>query len=171
MGKLIAYLGGIRSGKSGLAEARFALELKKSRAKPVYLATLDSRLARQDREMQKRLLEHRSRRPSAWQTIEIGRELSSQSGHPALLLDGLGLWVALRYEDAAEAVCGEAAAFAAEARKRLAVVVLDEAGQGGVSASAAARRFCDLNGRVNQAVCAAAHEVWRVDAGIAQRIK
>ena len=171
MGRLIAYLGGIRSGKSRLAEQRFALELKKRPSQGSYLATLDSGLAAPDPEMRARLEAHRARRPAAWATIEIGRELLKNAHHPAMLLDGLGMWVALRLDDKPDAVVAEAGAFCALARKALCVAVLDEVGQGGVSASASARKFADLNGRVNQAVAAAAHEVWRVDAGLAQRIK
>jgi adenosylcobinamide kinase/adenosylcobinamide-phosphate guanylyltransferase len=170
-GKLIVYLGGIRSGKSRLAEARFAKELKGRNAKPVYLATVDSRLIKSDRSMQARISEHQGRRPAAWRTVEIGRELAAHAGHGAMLLDGLGLWVALRHEEEPEMLLAETDAFLVSAKKSLAVMVLDECGQGGVSASPSARRFADLNGRVNQRVCAAAGEVWRVDAGLAQRIK
>jgi adenosylcobinamide kinase/adenosylcobinamide-phosphate guanylyltransferase len=171
MAKLIVYIGGIRSGKSRLAEERFSKELMGKKLKPAYLATLDSSLIRRDSEMQKRLLEHRARRPSHWETIEIGRDLAANGGHKAMLLDGMGLWVALRHQDGAGLVLAEARAFAAAASRALAVVVLDEAGQGGVSASASARRFADLNGQVNQVLCSAASEVWRVDAGLAARIK
>jgi adenosylcobinamide kinase/adenosylcobinamide-phosphate guanylyltransferase len=171
MGRLIAYLGGIRSGKSRLAEARFTLELKKRKAKGTYLATLDSRLAAPDPEMRARLEAHRARRPAAWTTLEVGRGLLKNANHPAMLLDGLGMWAALRLEDNADSVVAEADAFCALAKKALCVAVLDEVGQGGVSASASARKFADLNGRLNQAVAAAAHEVWRVDAGLAFRIK
>jgi adenosylcobinamide kinase/adenosylcobinamide-phosphate guanylyltransferase len=171
MGKLIVYLGGIRSGKSALAELRFKKELKGIKARPVYLATLDSRLAKNDPGMHERIREHRRRRPDSWETIEVGKDLSAASVHRAMLLDGLGLWVALRHQDPPESVTADARAFVLAARTRLAVLVLDEAGQGGVSASASARRFADLNGRVNQLCCSAAHEVWRVDAGIATRIQ
>jgi len=170
-GKLIVYLGGIRSGKSRLAEARFAHELKKLRVKPVYLATLDTKLIRKDSQMQARLLEHRNRRPASWETIEIGPHLATHAAHPAILLDGLGLWVALRNDDKPELVLAEAKAFAEGAKRKLAILVLDEVGQGGISASASARHFVDLNGRVNQVIAAAAQEVWRVDAGIAVQIR
>ena len=63
-GKLLVYLGGIRSGKSRLAEARFSKELKGRRLKGVYLATLDSRLIKGDAPMQARIREHRRRRPT-----------------------------------------------------------------------------------------------------------
>jgi adenosylcobinamide kinase/adenosylcobinamide-phosphate guanylyltransferase len=170
-GRLIAYLGGIRCGKSRLAEERFSKEIKGKPLKPVYLATLDSEKIRGDKGIQARLREHRQRRPAYWDTIEIGRDLAGNAGHKAMLLDGLGMWVSLRLTDSPDMVLGEAGAFAVSASKALAVLVLDEAGQGGIAASPQARRFADLNGRVNQLICAAAHEVWRVDAGIAIRLR
>jgi adenosylcobinamide kinase / adenosylcobinamide-phosphate guanylyltransferase len=170
-GRMIIFLGGIRSGKSRLAEERYARELKKHKLKGVYLATVDSRRIRGDHQMQQRILEHKKRRPASWETLEIGRDLAAHGGHPAMLLDGLSLWVALRLADPPEAVVQEATDFALQASTALAVLVLDEVGQGGVSASRDARRFVDLNGRINQEICAAAHEVWRVDAGIAVQIR
>lgn len=170
-GKIIVFIGGIRSGKSRLAEARFSREIKGRKISPVYLATLDSRLARGDQPLLKRIADHQSGRPAFWQTIEIGKNLAAQAKHQAMILDGLGLWVALRHKDKTDTVLTELSTFLASAKNSLAVLVLDEVGLGGVSASASARRFADLNGRVNQAVCAAAHEVWRVDAGLGTRIK
>jgi adenosylcobinamide kinase/adenosylcobinamide-phosphate guanylyltransferase len=168
---MIAYLGGIRSGKSRLAEERFGRDVARRGLPAAYLATLDSSLLRGDPEMRRRLEEHRGRRPAHWATVEIGRDLAGNAGHKAMLLDGLGMWVSLRMDDRPEMVLAEAQAFVASASHALTVLVLDEAGLGGVSANAATRRFADLNGRVNQLVCAGAHEVWRVDAGIASRIK
>ena len=170
-GKLIAYLGGIRSGKSRLAEERFSGEILKRKVTPVYLATMDSTLLRADKAMQGRIQEHRQRRPPHWATIEIGRDLAGNVGHGAMLLDGLGMWVALRQSENSALVLAEAQAFLASATNALTVVVLDEAGLGGVVANASARRFMDLNGRVNQLFCASAQEVWRVDAGLPTRIK
>jgi adenosylcobinamide kinase/adenosylcobinamide-phosphate guanylyltransferase len=167
----MVFIGGIRSGKSQLAERRFKRALKGRPARPVYLATVDSRLARRDAAMQQRVKEHQLRRPAAWRCIEVGRDLAAQGRHKAMLLDGLGLWVSLRLKDEPGLVIAEADAFLKSAQGSLAVVVLDESGLGGVGASAAARRFADLNGRINQRFCAAAHKVWRVDAGIATRIK
>jgi adenosyl cobinamide kinase/adenosyl cobinamide phosphate guanylyltransferase len=172
MGKLIAYLGGMNSGKSALAEERFAAELKRKKGlRPAYLATYLSSKGKGDRAMQERIRRHRARRPASWETVEIGTDLAGQAGRPAMLLDGLGMWVALCLEQPETALLAQAERFARGAKKGLAVLVLDEAGQGGVSMNAAARRFAQLNGRVNQLICAGAGEVWRVDAGIASRIK
>ncbi len=56
-------------------------------------------------------------------------------------------------------------------KRALAVLVLDEVGLGGVGAHPAVRHFADLNGRLNQAACAQADEVYAVQAGLAQRLK
>jgi adenosyl cobinamide kinase/adenosyl cobinamide phosphate guanylyltransferase len=80
--------------------------------------------------------------------------------------------VALRLEQSEETVLGEWKNFLALARQKSSVVlVLDEVGLGGVAAHPAARRFADLNGRINQLACAEADEVYSVQAGLAQRLK
>ena len=173
MAKILVFIGGIRSGKSGLAEQRFSRGLKGKAWKAAYLATLDSSRAKSDPALKARIALHQARRPKSWATLDCSKELKAASGFQAQLLDGLGLWVALKLKEKPEAVLRELAAFIAglKAKSKLAVLVLDEAGQGGISLNKAQRRFADLNGLANQAVCAAADKVWRVDAGLATRIK
>ena len=176
MPRLIAYIGGIRSGKSRLAEQRFIKEVEKKGLAAAYLATLDSSLIRGDKDMRQRLSGHQARRPKSWLTLEVRSNLEGALkkalavGSSAVFLDGLGMWVSLMLTS--KKVPEASAAFAKSLKKQaFSVVVLDEAGQGGVQLNRLARRFSDLNGLVNQAVCSVADEVWRVDAGIAVRIK
>jgi adenosylcobinamide kinase/adenosylcobinamide-phosphate guanylyltransferase len=176
---MIVYLGGIRSGKSAAAQARFQAELKKRRLKaPAYFATLLAPKGSKDASLNKRVAAHREARPAAWVTVEVGAQLekaaqmSVRKGLDAWLLDGAGAWAALRLEQSEATVLAEWQAFLALAAKLpLAVLVLDEVGQGGVAAHPVARHFADLNGRVNQLACAAADEVYSVQAGLAQRLK
>jgi adenosyl cobinamide kinase/adenosyl cobinamide phosphate guanylyltransferase len=172
-GKVLVFIGGIRSGKSAAAEARFKKGLKGQAWKVAYLATLDPTRAPKDKELKERIALHRKRRPSSWLTLEVKGSLALPRGVQAVLMDGLGLWLALQLKRKPEAVLDEVAGFSKELGKRckLAVLVLDEVGQGGVPANALQRRFCDLNGRANQLICAGADKAWRVDAGLAQRIK
>jgi adenosylcobinamide kinase/adenosylcobinamide-phosphate guanylyltransferase len=175
---VIAYLGGIRSGKSKLAQARFGASLTEMGAlKPVYLGTLLSQASEADHEMVERLTAHREARPGDWTTLDVGKDLLDagqrclDAGHDAWLLDGLGAWAALQM-DRPQAAMAQLGGFVQLARRaRLCVLVLDEAGQGGVPGHPAARAFVDLNGTLNQAACSSADEVWGVQAGLALRLK
>lgn len=170
MGRLIVYLGGIRSGKSELAEARFIKELKKGSFKPLYLATVGKDLLRKDAALRQRVAAHQARRPAAWETQNVGESLASCATVPAFLLDGFGLWLAGYYRKPWEALKNDIEAFL-EGPFRIGIVVLDEVGLGGVSGHPASRLFADRNGMANRLFCEAAREVWRVDAGLASRLK
>jgi adenosylcobinamide kinase/adenosylcobinamide-phosphate guanylyltransferase len=177
--KIVAYLGGIRSGKSRLAQERFAQELGlRGLLHPAYLGTLLSGASDADRELAERLTEHRRGRPDGWATVEVGTDLLAAgracqaAGHDAWFLDGLGAWAALQLDapQQAMAALGGFLALAGQACGLL-VLVLDEVGQGGVAEHPVARAFADLNGSLNQAACGEAGEVWVVQAGLAQRLK
>jgi adenosylcobinamide kinase/adenosylcobinamide-phosphate guanylyltransferase len=176
---LIAYLGGVRSGKSLVAQERFRAELKARRLKaPAYLATLLASKGSKDASLAMRVAAHRDARPEAWTTVEVGTRLKAaanaclRQGLDAWLLDGAGAWAALRLEQSEATVLAEWQAFLALARQApLAVLVLDEVGLGGVAAHPVARHFADLNGRLNQRACAESDEVYSVQAGLAQRLK
>lgn len=176
---LIVFLGGIRSGKSAAAQLRFGAELKARRSKsPAYLATLLAAPKGKDLGVDARVARHQALRPRAWVTVEVGTELKAAAlacarrGLDAWLLDGAGAWAALRLDQAPEAVLAEWQDFLELADNTpLAVLVLDEVGQGGVGAHPAVRAFADLNGRMNQAAAAAAEEVYSVQAGLLTRLK
>lgn len=177
-GRLIAFLGGIRSGKSAAAHARFSAELEAASArKPVYLGTLLSALASEDKESGLRIEAHRAQRPAHWGTREVGLDLAAvgraclDAGEDAWLLDGLGAWAA-HFLDRPKAALEQWRAFVPLARQaKVCVAVLDEVGQGGVPAHVAARLFTDINGELNQAVCGAADEAYSVQAGLLLRLK
>jgi adenosyl cobinamide kinase/adenosyl cobinamide phosphate guanylyltransferase len=177
-GALIAYIGGIRSGKSGLAQVRFAAETAHRNLKsPAYLGTLAPSAGRGDPELAARLAAHRASRPASWATVDVEADLVAAAercavaGHDAWFLDGLGAWAALRLGAATEAVAALEEFLVMARGVPLALLVLDEAGLGGVSGEASTRAFADLNGTLNQAVSAAADEVWTVQAGLALRLK
>jgi adenosylcobinamide kinase/adenosylcobinamide-phosphate guanylyltransferase len=174
----LAYLGGIRSGKSALAQRRFEEEVARRGLKsPAYLGTLLTRAAEEDRELAERLTAHRAVRPDWWATVDIDADLLAgaghcfQAGHDAWFLDGLGAWAALQLGRPQAAMAALGGFMALARRVPLIVVVLDEVGQGGVPGEPAARAFVDLNGALNQAACGDAQEVWTVQAGLALRLK
>jgi adenosylcobinamide kinase/adenosylcobinamide-phosphate guanylyltransferase len=90
--QIILVTGASRSGKSEWAE----ILAEKTNKSVVYIATaiLDST----DPEWQDRIVKHRQRRPSQWQTLVIPTELAvaidKAVASDCLLIDSLGTWVA-----------------------------------------------------------------------------
>jgi adenosylcobinamide kinase/adenosylcobinamide-phosphate guanylyltransferase len=150
-------LGGVRSGKSAIAE-RLALRVAGS---VLYLATGIAT----DTDMAHRIETHRARRDERFTTIDAGADLvgalAGHDGEPALI-DSLGTWLA-----AHESLAVDADAFTAALRARQAptVIVSDEVGLGVHPSSEVGRRFRDALGELNHAVAAIADDVLLVIAG------
>jgi adenosylcobinamide kinase / adenosylcobinamide-phosphate guanylyltransferase len=167
--RIVLFLGGARSGKSRLAQARaeaLAGEL-------VYLATGEAL----DAEMTDRIAKHRAGRSSRWRTLEVPLELPDaicREGRHArvLLVDCLTLWLS-------NLILGEHDVPAATNRLLdslgaaggTVLLVSNEVGMGIVPENALARRFRDEAGRLNQSVASVAHEVLLVAAGLPIRLK
>jgi len=143
----------------------------------LYVATA---LQGSDRDLERRVLLHRVRRPERWGTLELGggdlgAALEAAERWRAVLLDSLTLWVSSRTssgEDEDETLA-ELDLFL-EGITSLAtpfILVSDEVGLGVVPETVAGRRFRDTLGRANQHVAQAAEEVHLCLAGIAARIK
>ncbi len=157
-------LGGARSGKSAVAERLVASAAGDD---PVaYLATGPVPDPAADPSWAARVAAHRTRRPAAWRTIEVG---DGQLG-PALLaaeetvlVDSLGTWLAGFGPDASAELLA-----ALEARRtsgRTSVVVSEEVGLGVHPSTALGGAFRDALGELNQAVAGAADDVLLVVAG------
>jgi adenosylcobinamide kinase / adenosylcobinamide-phosphate guanylyltransferase len=132
-----------------------------------------------DRDLHRRVLAHRERRPAEWGTLEVGDELARIHAEAerwqAVLLDSLTLWVSARMargEDEA-GILGEFDLFLRrlEPVNTPFVLVSDEVGMGVVPESEAGRLFRDLLGLVNQRAAATAEEVYLCVAGLPVRIK
>ncbi len=168
MRRIILITGGQSSGKSLYAEQR-ALELS---PEPVYVAT-----ARAEG-MEARIDRHRARRGPGWTTIEEPLRLGhlDLTGRVALI-DCVTLWLTnLLLETESNPVAVVFAAAERELNTLTAhpatyIFVTNEVGLGGVAASALARDFADLQGRVNQLLAARADEVTLVVSGIPVKIK
>jgi len=162
-GPITLVLGGTRSGKSSFAEQLIG----RLGGPLVYIATG----AAVDDEMGLRIAAHRERRGSAYKTVEAGAELAraltEAPARPALV-DSLGTWVA-----AHEHLAPDVDELVAALRSRAAptVVVSDEVGLGVHPSTELGRRFRDVLGLVNQAVAAAADDVWLVVAGRGLRLE
>jgi adenosylcobinamide kinase/adenosylcobinamide-phosphate guanylyltransferase len=177
MGQLTLVLGGVRSGKSRLAEQLAAVH------PPVtYLATAQPG----DEDMAHRIARHRQRREQyrpPWQTIEepweVVRAVATHSAG-CVLVECLTLWLTnlllgLPQRPALDetAILAEVTAFteAAGRGEGRVLVVSNEVGWGIMPVNDLARRFGDVLGEANQRVAAAASEVYVCLAGIPLRIK
>jgi len=162
-------LGGARSGKSRFAESLApAGEMGR-----VYVATAEP----VDDEMADRIAIHRSRRGSAWRTVEapialaqtIKRESTPRTW---LLVDCLSVWLGnLMHHDFDVGAACEALLEALAAAPGPVVLVASEVGLGIVPDNAMARAFRDHAGRLNQAVAEVAGTVFFVAAGLPVTLK
>lgn len=164
-------LGGVRSGKSRLAE-RHALD---SGLPVTYLATATA----QDDEMRQRIAHHQTHRPGHWQLIEEPFALAAvlqrhASANHCVLVDCLTLWLTnlLCAED--EARLRQEVAALLEVLPNLPgriILVSNETGMGVVPLGELTRRYCDEAGRLHQAVAQCCERVILTVAGLPLIVK
>lgn len=164
-------LGGVRSGKSRLAE-QLATQ---SQLPVVYIATATG----DDDEIRDRIALHREHRPSHWQVVEEPLCLASVLQHYAdgshcLLVDCLTLWLTnlLLHADPSR-FDAEHAAFLAtlpQVNGRL-ILVSNETNMGIVPLGELSRRYCDEAGRLHQKAAALCDQVILTVAGLPLIVK
>jgi adenosylcobinamide kinase/adenosylcobinamide-phosphate guanylyltransferase len=164
-------LGGVRSGKSRLAEQH----AQESGLPVTYLATATV----EDNEMRARIAHHQARRPVHWQLIEEPLALGSALQHYAaaghcILVDCLTLWLTnllcaqdeerLRHEISAllEILPGLPGHI---------ILVSNETGMGIVPLGELTRRYCDEAGNLHQAVAQCCEKVILTVAGLPFNLK
>jgi len=164
-------LGGVRSGKSRLAEQL----ARASGRSVVYIATAT---AGEDAEMTARIQLHRARRPADWITLEeplaVGSVLSAQdSPQRCLVVECLTLWIANllwlapdRLERERRSLCEAVAGSASEL-----ILVGNETGLGVVPAGELSRRFIDEAGSLHQQLAALCDRVTLTLAGLPLELK
>lgn len=168
-GGVTFFLGGARSGKSGLAQAL----AERQAGALVYLATGQAF----DAEMTDRITRHRAERGPRWRTVECSLDLPDAIAREAVdgqvvLVDCLTLWVSnLLLAEADIATAGDALVAALRQAAVPVILVSNEVGLGIVPDNALARRFRDDAGRLHQAVAAVADSVFFVAAGLSLRMK
>lgn len=157
-------LGGARSGKSAFA-ARIVVE---SGLERVFVATATV----SDEEMRDRIDRHRADRGDGWQAIEEPLALvdtlrREDKGDRAILVDCLTLWLS-NLMFANRDIEQETSALADVVRRSRTPLVLvsNEVGLGIVPMTPLGRRFRDAQGRLNQAIAAAAPNVALITAGL-----
>jgi histidinol-phosphate/aromatic aminotransferase/cobyric acid decarboxylase-like protein/adenosyl cobinamide kinase/adenosyl cobinamide phosphate guanylyltransferase len=172
---LTLVIGGTRSGKSAHAE-RLAL----ASGLPVrYVATAQAT----DPAIADRIRAHAERRPDVWDTVEAGPKLAEAlagAGGTCVVVDGLGAWIAtaLHLAGAFERPDRELLdrvgadvrsqidelAWAADLAS-IAIVVVEQAGEGVLPPDAASRAWLDMLGDATQSLAARAASVELVVAG------
>ena len=164
-------LGGVRSGKSRLAEQR----ARASGLPVIVIATATA----EDDEMHQRIAEHRRRRPSHWLTVEEPRVLAAALREHAradrcLVVDCLTLWLT-------NLLCaGDEQSFKSERHAVIEllphlpghiVLVGNETGLGVMPLGALTRRFCDEAGHLHQDIAQLCDRVIFTVAGLAHLLK
>lgn len=165
-------LGGARSGKSRLAEAR-AVELGLA---VNYIATARHS---DDAEMQARIEHHQQRRPSEWAVIEEPIELPAilqkiDNEQACVVVDCLTLWltnVLLENNESLLETHIKALIKTLPTLKAQVILVSNEVGHGIVPLGELNRRFVDESGRLHQQIAEVANRVDFVMAGLPMRLK
>ena len=160
------FIGGIKSGKSFLAE-RYAL--KNAKQKPVYLATTEFI----DGEMSARIESHKQQRKDNFITEEEPLKLNkiiSQSEN-LVLVECLSMWInnmlyhGLDFSDIKEEIQK------IMQQEKDVVFVLNDVGSGIIPDNELARKYIDISGKISQLVAHDCDEVFHVIAGIGTKIK
>lgn len=164
-------LGGVRSGKSRLAETR----AEQSGLEVVYFATAEGK----DDAFSSRIAIHRQRRPEQWLTVEeplrLAKVLQEHDGpNRCLLVDCLTLWLT-------NLLCKEQEDFMADEIQQLLVLVpqlqgqlimvSNETGLGVTPMGQLSRDFLDTSGELHQLVAALCDRVTLTVAGLPLSLK
>lgn len=166
-------LGGVRSGKSALAE-----QLAAGCALPVVVVATARMPADLEDEMARRIAHHRARRPAAWVTVEeplaVAAALAQHArAETCVVVECLTLWLSnVLLERPAEArrEIENLAAQVAQTPGEL-LLVSNQVGSGIMPDNALARRFADLSGRLHQALAARCERVLLCVAGLPLALK
>ncbi len=164
-------LGGVRSGKSRLAE-RLATD---SGLPVTYVATARA----SDDEMRRRIAQHRARRPADWGLVEVDADLGPTLERLAapgrcLLVDCLTLWLTRLLWDFDEVTSNRSQDSFLEVLPRLPghlILVSNETGLGIIPLGELTRRFCDAIGQLHQAVAVRCDRVTFTIAGLPHVLK
>lgn len=161
------FIGGIKSGKSRLAEA-YILE-RSGRDKPYYLATTEFI----DEEIQARINTHQQRRQDAFITIEAPVKLYAalEQCQSPVLVECVSMWLNnLLYHQIPEADILQELEAVLQRPCNL-VLVHNEVGLSVIADNRLARRFVDLSGKAAQLMGQYCDEVYFCSAGLKMRMK
>jgi len=160
------FIGGIKSGKSFLAE-QYAI--KNAKIKPIYLATTEFI----DSEMSERILAHKQQRKNSFTTLEEPLKLNSiiSQSNDLVLIECLSMWInnmlyhGFDFTDIREEIKN------IMKQEKDVVFVLNDVGSGIILDNELARKYIDISGKISQVVAHECDEVFHVIAGIGTKIK
>lgn len=165
-------LGGVRSGKSRLADNR-------ARSSGLGVTVIATAVPGDDEEMRRRIAAHRIQRPPEWRVIEepmaLARSLRDQSADDrCVVVECLTLWLAnLMFSDRPAALDEEREALIQvipDLEGRV-IFVSNETNLGVHPMGESSRRFCDEAGRIHQMVAALCDRVTFTVAGLPWTLK
>ncbi len=164
-------LGGVRSGKSRLAEQR-------ARAGGLQVLYIATAIAALDAELDERIRQHRARRPAHWAVVEeplaLGQALRAHASvQRCLVVECLTLWLTNLLCTAADRFERERLSLL-EALPTLAgdiILVSNETGLGVVPLGALSRRFVDASGELHQSLATICDRVTLAVAGLPLALK
>lgn len=162
----VLILGGVRSGKSRLAEQH----AQATGLHVTYIATATA----DDAEMQARITHHQTQRPAHWTLVEEPLALASTlrniaANNHCVLVDCLTLWLTNLLCAQDEAKLQREMANFLQVLPELPghiILVSNETGMGIVPLGELSRRYCDEAGRLHQAVALACDRVLLTVAGL-----
>jgi adenosylcobinamide kinase/adenosylcobinamide-phosphate guanylyltransferase len=165
-------LGGVRSGKSRLAEAR----ARESGLEVIYLATAR---ALDDAEMQRRIEHHRRQRPVHWQTFEEPVALADcllrlAANQRCIIVECLTMWLTnLLCEDKGTRLEAQREALLAALLTAPGYIILvsNECGLGISPLGELTRRFVDEAGQLHQRLASLCDRVTLSVAGLPLSVK
>jgi adenosylcobinamide kinase/adenosylcobinamide-phosphate guanylyltransferase len=164
-------LGGVRSGKSRLAEQR-------ARASGLQVVCIATAIAARDTELDERIRRHRARRPANWTVVEeplaLGQVLRAHASvQRCLVVECLTLWLTNLLCTAADHFERERLSLL-DALPTLAgdtILVSNETGLGVVPLGALSRRFVDASGELHQSLATICDRVTLAVAGLPLALK
>ncbi len=176
-GRVILLLGGARSGKSRTAEQW----VRERSGRTLYIATAQAL----DDEMRERIAQHRSSRPSGWDTLEMPLHmdaLPALTSYDVIIVDCITLLASnalltlpdeCTQTEANAAVLAEVEALLAAVEQTAAMwlIVSNEVGMGVVPPYRLGRLYRDALGSANQRLAQRANEVYLLVAGLPWRLK
>ncbi len=160
------FIGGIKSGKSFLAEE---YAIKNAKTKPIYLATTEFI----DSGMSERIAQHKKQREDNFTTIEESLRLNDAiaNANDIALVECVSMWInnMLYHERKFDDIKKEIKLVLAQDKDM--VFVLNDVGSGIIPDNALARVFIDVSGKISQIIAKECDEVFHVIAGIGTKIK
>ncbi len=160
------FIGGIKSGKSRLAESYI---LKQAKQKPYYLATTELI----DDEMRERITAHQQRRQDRFTTLEEPIQLLNALKNCAstVLIECVSMWLNnMLYHHHNETQILQELSDCLQLPNDL-VFVLNEVGLGVIPDNPLSRQFVDLSGKAAQLLSEHCDQVFFCCAGLTLRLK